>query len=95
MLVLLLSVPFGHRLTRGVHDAQVALSLMIGEGVAQRLRTRIFEALMQQSAGWYDVTPADSLTTVIGADVEIVQAAVVRLLGARVPPDLLFAVLTL
>ncbi len=67
---------------------------MIGEGVAQRLRNRIFEALMQQSAGWYDATPADSLTTVIGADVEIVQAAVVRLLGARVPALLLSVNLT-
>ena len=66
---------------------------MIGEGVAQRLRDRIFEALMRQPAGWYDVTPADSLTTVIGADVEIVQAAVVRLLGARVQLLELFDVL--
>ena len=73
--------------------AQVTLSLMIGEGVAQRLRTRIFDALMQQRAGWYDITPQDSLTTVIGADVEIVQVAVVRLLGARVPTNSLTAVL--
>ena len=65
-------------------SAQVALSLTIAEGVARRLRVRVFEALMRQQPGWYDVTPAETLTTVIGADVEMVQAAVVRMLGARV-----------
>ena len=57
---------------------------MVGEGVARRLRDRVFGALMRQPASWYDATPAESLTTVVGADVEIVQAAVVRMLGARV-----------
>jgi ABC-type multidrug transport system fused ATPase/permease subunit len=58
--------------------------LTIGEGVAQRLRDRVFSALMRQPSSWYDAMSAESLTTVIGADVEVIQAAVVRLLGARV-----------
>ena len=66
--------------------AQVALSLSLGERVAVRLRRRVFSAFLQQPAAWYDATPTGSMVSTLGVDIEVIQAAITRLLGARVRP---------
>ena len=67
----------------------MALSLSLGERVAVRLRKRVFSAYLQQPAPWYDTTPTGSMVSTLGLDIEVIQAAITRMLGARVRPSLL------
>ena len=64
----------------------MALSLSLGERLAARLQRRVFSAFLRQAGPWYDGTPAGAMASTLGADVDLVQAAVTRLLGARVRP---------
>lgn len=56
--------------------------------MAARLRKRVFSAFLQQPVAWYDTTPTGSMVSTLGVDIEVIQTAVTRMLGARVqlPP---------
>jgi ABC-type multidrug transport system fused ATPase/permease subunit len=63
--------------------AQVALSLAAGERLAARVRARLFAALLRRDAAFHDRARAGAMAAWLGQDVEVLQQAVARVLGAR------------
>jgi ABC-type multidrug transport system fused ATPase/permease subunit len=63
--------------------AQVALALSFGEGVAARLRARLFSRLLSRDAPFHDAHQTGTLTSWLGQDVELLQSTIAKLLGAR------------
>ncbi|KAL4429394.1 hypothetical protein ABPG77_005168 [Micractinium sp. CCAP 211/92] len=62
---------------------QVALALALGEGLAHRLRCRLFAALLQRDTLFFDRVKTGQMTAWLGQDIEVLQGTVAKLLGAR------------
>ncbi|KAL4458596.1 hypothetical protein ABPG75_013461 [Micractinium tetrahymenae] len=62
---------------------QVALALALGEGLAHRLRCRLFGALLQRDTLFFDRVKTGQMTAWLGQDIEVLQSTVAKLLGAR------------
>ncbi|EFN54142.1 hypothetical protein CHLNCDRAFT_36019 [Chlorella variabilis] len=61
----------------------VALSLALGEGLAHRLRCRLFGALLSRDTLFFDQVRTGQMAAWLGQDVEVLQSTVAKLLGAR------------
>ena len=53
--------------------AQVWLALALGEGLAHRLRCRLFGALLQRDAVFFETAPTGQLMQWLGSDIELLQ----------------------
>eukprot|EP00887_Chlorella_sp_A99_P006421 scaffold3.g6421.t1 len=63
--------------------AQVTLALELGEGLATRLRSRLFGALLCREALFFESARTGQLMQWLGSDIELLQSTVAKLLGAR------------
>lgn len=52
---------------------QVALALALGEGLAHRLRCRLFAALLQRDTLFFDRVKTGQMTAWLGQDIEVLQ----------------------
>lgn len=63
--------------------AQVALAQSMAEGIAGRLRKQLFSKLLARETSFFSTVKTGELTSWLGQDIELLQATVAKLLGAR------------